>query len=420
MLTLQPASLTVGMNESAVFHAAASGTPPLAFSWYRNGVVIPFATSPDYTEPSDPILLNGASFKVRVSNARGIIESQPALVTVGKSSVTGSMATARYRHTATLLGSGKVLVAGGQSPQQFSETSSELYDPASGSFSPAGNMNEGRASHTADLLYIGKVLLVGGTLDDSGAGAELYDPIERTFTPTGRMVLHRRGHQATRLPDGKMLISGGTSLDGLPTERCEIYDPMTNTFSATASLSTPRTGHTASLLPDGKVLIVGGNPGSSPYCLASTEVFDPVSRVFHPSGSMATPRTRHVAVVLPYGYTLIKGGTSIGGQMATPVEIFTAGLGTFTPANRSFFSTVDGTGISLLNGLFHFAGGSGAFSGLDKVEIYDANRDLQTVLAPLKIGRREHTATLLPSGKILLAGGADINANPLSSAELYQ
>ena len=51
---------------------------------------------------------------------------------------TGSMSTPRYAHTATPLSSGKVLVTGGQDNSGILATA-ELYDPATGSWSPTGN-----------------------------------------------------------------------------------------------------------------------------------------------------------------------------------------------------------------------------------------------------------------------------------------
>src|SRR5262245_14831761 len=63
---------------------------------------------------------------------------------------TGSMATDRYIHTATLLPSGKVLVAGGYSLHVVGILrSAELYDPATGIWAATGEMTIERAGHTA-------------------------------------------------------------------------------------------------------------------------------------------------------------------------------------------------------------------------------------------------------------------------------
>ena len=47
---------------------------------------------------------------------------------------TGSMAAPRSEHTATFLGTGKVLVAGGRTTSGVRVATAELYDPATGSF----------------------------------------------------------------------------------------------------------------------------------------------------------------------------------------------------------------------------------------------------------------------------------------------
>src|SRR5205814_1768444 len=123
---------------------------------------------------------------------------------------TGSMATARYYHTATLLNDGHVLVAGGYDDSMGYLTSSELYDHGSASWSPTGSMNHGREHETATLLQDGRVLVAGGF--DGGhrlASAELYDPAAGTWSWTGRMLQARSRGTATLLPDGRVLLAGG-------------------------------------------------------------------------------------------------------------------------------------------------------------------------------------------------------------------
>src|SRR5713101_3461485 len=124
-------------------------------------------------------------------------------------SVTGSLNTARDSHTATLLNSGKVLVAGGYNGGYL--TSAELYDPVAGTWTATGSLNTARTNHTATLLNSGKVLVAGGYNSTSGSltSAELYDPAAGTWTATGSLNNGRYAHTATLLSNGKVLVAGG-------------------------------------------------------------------------------------------------------------------------------------------------------------------------------------------------------------------
>ena len=77
-----------------------------------------------------------------IEAALGAINGSATLNVVlrGTFDLTGSMETGRYVHTATLLNNGMVLMAGGCCLSQF-PFQAELYNPATGSFTPTGSMN---------------------------------------------------------------------------------------------------------------------------------------------------------------------------------------------------------------------------------------------------------------------------------------
>jgi hypothetical protein len=124
----------------------------------------------------------------------------------------------------------------------------------------------------ATLLPSGKVLVAGG-----GASAELYDPVAGTLTATGKMTVARYGQTATLLPSGKVFIAGGGPEVQLYSifASAELYDPGAGTFTLAGSMSVAREDHTATLLPNGKVLITGGdyNSGGFMMVLASAELY---------------------------------------------------------------------------------------------------------------------------------------------------
>lgn len=174
-----------------------------------------------------------------------------------------SMATARNQATATLLPDGKVLVTGG-SPTgvYFSEmNSTEIYNPATDSWSAAKPMNTRRGNHAATLLPDGKVLVTGGADNSSSSywsSAELYDPVSNSWTAAASMPGPRYAHKSVLLTNGKVLVIGGyTGTEILNT--CALYNPVTNAWSGAPGLPFPRNVHTATVLPSGNVLVTGGS-----------------------------------------------------------------------------------------------------------------------------------------------------------------
>ena len=127
--------------------------------------------------------------------------------------VTGSMVTARDSHTATLLPNGQVLVVGGLNSNNgvIYLSSAELYNPATGTWSPTAALTTARKSHTATLLPNGKVLVAGGSFNSNPvASAELYDPATGTWT---RHRVPERGPRLShRHPPGQRPGPGGGGL----------------------------------------------------------------------------------------------------------------------------------------------------------------------------------------------------------------
>ncbi len=146
-----------------------------------------------------------------------------------------------------------------------------MIDP---SWTATGNLGTPRDSHTATLLPSGKVLVAGG-FGSSGfalSSAELYDPATEMWTATGSLGTPREFHTATLLPSGKVLVAAGSNLSG-DLSSAELYDPATGLWTATGSLGTRRESHTATLLPSGKVLVAGGT--NRVTALSSAELYDP-------------------------------------------------------------------------------------------------------------------------------------------------
>jgi len=369
-----------------------------------------------YTAPNT----TGGPFHVVATSAQDTSKNAIANVTIVPSGFrpTGDMSTARTAHTATLLQSGKVLIAGGD-PCMFDQSyyaacpmaSAEVYDSVSGKFTATGSMSVTRVFHTATLLNNGKVLVTGG----HDASAELYDPTSGTgtFAATGSMSVGRNSHTATLLTNGKVLIAGGQAASGA-LATAELYDPTGGTFTATGSMAAARTSHTATLLGNGKVLIAGGS-NSAGAALATAELYDPATGSFTATTlGMLSPRTFHTATLLSNGNVLVTGGMANGVSLSS-AEVYDVGTGTFTATGPMMTARDSHIAIRFANGTVLVAGGTFSSNGAFTAELYNTGSGTFTQTGGMETGRALAAAVSLPDGRVFVSGGSD-----QFSAELYK
>lgn len=245
----------------------------------------------------------------------------------------------------------------------------------------AGELLAPRAGAEAVALKDGRVLVMGSEAFGTNytLTTEVFDPATRRSVAAESWTRRRRDFTATLLDDGRVLVAGGYANDAqgqvVNDASAILFDPASLAWSDAASMANARSAHTATLLPDGRVLVVGGAP--------TTEIYDPAANRWTATAPLPKPRTEHTATLLRDGRVLVFGGFD-GGTGGS----FTSSL---TPTNR--------------------------------VELFDSRTETWTTAAPLpRSSRYGHTATLLPDGRVLVAGGSAYNDVPTplhSRAELF-
>jgi Cep192 domain 4/Immunoglobulin domain len=172
----QPLSRTLTVGQSVTFSVEASGTPALSYQWTKSGKVVSGASSASYTTRAATVSDNGAQFTVVVSNAKGTVTSNPALLTVSAAGVL------LLNSSASTLSFGSVTVSS-SSVQKVTLT------------------NAGKANVT-----ISQVLVAGAGFDSTGGSSGLILAPGQSTTLTSTFA-----PSATGVATGKITVSSNAS-----------------------------------------------------------------------------------------------------------------------------------------------------------------------------------------------------------------
>ena len=290
------------------------------------------------------------------------------------------------------------------------------------SFSPAGNMAVGRDGPGAALLPDGRVLVVGGYHNPGGvyeSSTEIYNPSTNSFSAGPPTPTELYAPAVASLPDGRVLIAGGYDGSNI-VARADVFNPNTGTYSQVGSLLHERENTGVASLPDGRVLVVGGydNSGNS---LNTTEIFNPQTNGFSPGPTLPTRRYGPAVASIAGGRVLVAGGyDSATGDTFDTAFALDSGATTFSPVGSLPAHSYAPVGASLPQGRALVAGGYEDPPGdyVTRALIFDptTNSFSSAGIGNLSHAAEEAGAIELRDGRVLVVGGW--NGEALNTAEV--
>jgi YVTN family beta-propeller protein len=226
----------------------------------------------------------------------------------------------------------------------------------------------------------------------------------------------------------QVLLTGGTNWSGQVLNTAEIWDPAAQRATQVAHMTSPRYRHTATpSAGDSRILIAGGRDASG-ATLKTAELYDGAKVVFTKTTDMKVARYGHTATLLPAtNKVLIAGGCcKSNGEALESAELYDFETGAFRAAGSMKLARIDATATLLPDGRVLIAGGAktpskpGAISdSLREAEIYDPATGKFAATGELNNARQAATAARLNDGQVLIAGGWRVGDDPSRTAELY-
>lgn len=282
------------------------------------------------------------------------------------------MPAARADHAAVTLADGRVLVTGGcagGAPCDPPSTAAMLWDPATGAWTMAAPMHVARALHLALRLDDGRVMVIGGQgtcnsrICDTLASTELYDPATGTWSDGPALPVPRLHATATPIAGGRVLVAGGCTSSGLPcnTLGSLVYDPAAGgpagSFGSPAAMQVARTWHLAGRLPSGDVLVTGGVDAGG-FVQRSSEIYRVAEARWDAAADSPTSHFGGALGPLPSGDLVLAGGGSSSPVAAT--ELYRSADGSWSRVGALAVARSGPQMAALAGGELVVSGGEGA------------------------------------------------------------
>lgn len=289
----------------------------------------------------------------------------------------------------------------------------DVFDATTNTWLPAIPFHGDHWTAGAALLSDGRVLIAGTASTTAGAvSAEVVDPIAGTSTPTNSMGVPRYGDHLGAMSDGRVFVWAGTQpgTSGPPVATAELYDPAANAFAPVGSALPARWNATFTRLADGRYLVVGGSDVNGNALLVA-QIYDPVTNTTTNTGAMPDFLTQHAAVLLHDGRVLIVGGSYyIGGSwmLSNRAYVYSPINGHFTPIASMANERKLPTATVLPDGKVLIAGGTAGLyeTPVGPAEIFNSATNTFSIGPSMIAPRYGATATALSDGRVLIAGGS--------------
>lgn len=326
------------------------------------------------------------------------------------------MLTARSQACSVPLQDGRVLVAGGNTPNTVTN-SVEIYTQ-NGSFAQAAAMLSARAGASCVTLADGRVYVAGGTDGQHALStAEIYDPAQNTWTSAAPLNTARSGHTATLLPWGSVLLTGGNGADGNGVAAVELYLPTIDQTQAVGNLSSPRQGAAIAATPGRQVIIAGGTDGKN--TLNTIDVYSALDNSIKPGGTLLTARKSFGAATLLDGTVLFTGGYAADGTVLATSEIYDPATKTLMAGPALTTARAEHQSYALPNnGTVLLVGGTDGSALIRNSELFSFQSGKFTAGAPVNTPRYQTAQALMHPGAMVMAGGRG-NSGILASSEVY-
>jgi hypothetical protein len=325
---------------------------------------------------------------------------------------TGSLATGRFAHAASLLPTDEVVVSGGFGFEAVA--TAERYDPSTKAWIDAGTLGAARAYLETTVLYDARILVGPGW---KGAGTyvadvDLLDLSAPSWGAGPPLDGSRRLASAVLLPSYDVLIAGGRAADDQVRSDAELVS--LGAGASPLALPSPRASFTLTVLDSGTVLMAGGDDGAQPA--ARADLLDASNLTWRAAPPLAVARAGHTATLLRDGSVLVVGGRDAAGGLVAGAERFDPRAGAWSSAGTPVTARFGHTATRLRSGEVLVAGGVDAGSD----ELYDPVTNRWSVASEQAgSGRAFHTSTLLLDGRVLLTGGLDTLGQRVATAAIW-